>query len=70
MESLRIVSSPYSSVLFNFQRSRGRNHCFLAASDGSDDRMYALFWVPLPPVIIITHNPVIIIVQGANMHDP
>jgi hypothetical protein len=35
----------------------GRNHCVLGASAGSDGRMYALFQVPLPPTIIIPHEP-------------
>jgi hypothetical protein len=31
--------------------------------------MYALFQFYLPPVMIITHNHVIITTQGTNMHD-
>jgi hypothetical protein len=53
-----------------FPMLSGRNHCVLVASAGSDDRMYALFQVPLPPAIIITHDPAMITVQGANLHDP
>jgi hypothetical protein len=53
-----------------FPMLSGRHHCVLSSPVGSDGRMYVLFRVPLPPTIIITHYLVIIIVQGAKLHDP